>query len=124
MGIGALSHKGLAMTEEEFWAILHAIPEPVEPIRRLYYNELGEPLFYAAEDLPGNYIDVDAETFARASSRVRVKNGQLISTVTHQVAQKLTPADYGTPCDTRDVCVVVNAEQPHTKWTIKTYEQS
>jgi hypothetical protein len=112
------------MTPEEFWSILHAVPGPVEPIRRLYYNKDGEPLFYAAEDLPGNYIDVDQETFARASSRVRVRNGQIVSTATHRLSKKLVPSEHGTTCDIRDVCVVVSAEQPHTKWTIKNYEQN
>ena len=121
MGTGALSHQGLAMTPEEFWTILHAVPDQVVTLRRLYHNDSGEPLFYATEDLPGNYIDVDAETFARASSRVRVRNGQLISTVTHQISQKLVPAESGTACDTRDICVVVNTAQPHTNWTILTY---
>jgi hypothetical protein len=76
------------------------------------------------EDLPGNYIDIDQETFARASSRVRVQNGQIVSTATHRVSQKLVPSDLGTACDTRDICVVVDTEYSHTKWTIKTYEQN
>jgi hypothetical protein len=112
------------MTPEEFWSILHAVPEPVDPIRRLYYNDHGEPLFYATEDLPGNYIDIDQETFSRASSRVRVRNGQLVSTVTHRVSKKLIPSDHGTACDVRDVCVVVGTDHPHIKWTIKHYEQN
>jgi len=112
------------MTEEEFWAILHAVPNQIEPICRLYYNDQGEPLFYSTEDLPGNYIDIDQKTFSRASSRVRVKNGQLISTSMHKVSKKLIPSTHGISCDPRDVCVVVDTDQPHIKWTIKTYEQN
>lgn len=124
MGHGTLLYQGLAMTPEEFWSILHAVPEPVEPIRRLYYNDTGEPLFYSTEDLPGNYIDIDQQTFARSSSQVCVKNGQLISTASRKISKKLAPSEHGVSCDTRDVCVVVNPEQTHTKWTIKTYEQN
>jgi hypothetical protein len=76
------------------------------------------------EDLPGNYIDIDQETFARASSKVRVQNGQIVSTATHRVTRKLVPADHGTACDSRDVCVVVTTDQLHTKWNVKTYEQN
>ena len=112
------------MTPEEFWAILHDVPEEIPPLRRLYYNNSGEPLFYATEDLPGNYIDIDSETFARASSQVRVRNGQIVSTATHQVTRKLVPADQGVACNTRDVCVIVDTELSHTKWSIKNYEQS
>jgi hypothetical protein len=124
MGLGTLLSKGLAMTPEEFWKILHAVPEEIPPLRRLYYNNLGEPLLYATENLPGNYIDIDPETFARASSRVRVRNGQIVSTATHRVTRKLVPAEHGVACDPRDVCVVVEPKQTHTKWNVKTYEQN
>jgi hypothetical protein len=110
------------MTPEEFWNILHAETKTNNPIYRLYYNDLGEPLFYATEDLPGNYIEIDQETFSRANSQVRVKNGQLVSTVAQKISKKLAPSEHGTACDVRDVCVVVNSTQPHTKWTIKIYE--
>ena len=124
MGIGTLLHQGLAMTPEEFWAILHATPEEVKPVYRLYYGDEGEPLFYSMEHKPGNYIDIDQATFNRASSQVRVVNGQLVSTVTHKTSRKLVPSAQGVACDARDVCVVVDSMQPHTKWTIKTYEQN
>ena len=112
------------MTPEEFWAILHAVPEKVKSIYRLYYGQDGEPLFYSMEDKPGNYIDIDQATFNRASSRVRVKNGKLVSTATHKTSRKLVPSTQGVACDLRDICVVVDSEQTHTKWTIKTYEQN
>lgn len=108
------------MTPEEFWAILHDIPA-VEPIRyRLYYNEHGEPLFYTMDDLPGNYIDIDQETFSRSSRNVRVKNGKLITTNTVRLS-KLIPGNTGTSCDPRDVCVIIDKE-PNTCWSLKTYE--
>lgn len=124
MGPGTLLYQGLAMTPEEFWAILYAVPEKVEPVYRLYYNDQGEPLFYSMEDKPGNYIDIDQATFTQASSHVRVKNGRLVFTNTHRTTRKLTPASTGTPCDTRDICVVVDCDRAHTKWTIKTYEST
>ena len=112
------------MTPEEFWAILHAVPEEVNPVYRLYYGNEGEPLFYSTEDKPGNYIDIDRETFNRASSQVCVRNGKLISTAVHKTSRKLVPAAQGVACDPRDVCVIVNLDQPHTKWTVKIYEQN
>jgi hypothetical protein len=112
------------MTLEEFWAILHAVPEETAPMYRLYYGEEGEPLFYSMEDKSGNYIDIDQATFNRASSQVRVINGQLVSTSIHKTSRKLVPSTQGVTCDPSDVCVVVNTEQTHTKWTIKTYEQN
>ena len=112
------------MTPEEFWLILHATPAEIKPVYRLYYGTEGEPLFYSMEDCPGNYIDIDQVTFNRASSHVRVVNGKLISTAVRKTSRKLVPGIHGTPCNTNDVCVVVDPEQTHTKWTIKTYEQN
>ena len=112
------------MTPEEFWSILHATSEEVKPVYRLYYGNEGEPLFYSMEHKPGNYIDIDQATFNRASSQVRVVNEQLVSTVTHRTSRKLVPGIQGVACNPKDVCVVVDPEQPHTKWTIKTYEQN
>ena len=109
------------MTPEEFWAILHDAPLEIVPIYRLYYNDQGEPLFYSQEDLPGNYIDVDAKTFAQSPSHVRVVDGQLINTATRRVIKKLVPSEHGTACSTADICIITEHE-PNTKWNVKTYE--
>ena len=107
------------MTPEEFWSILHAVPDEKPVFYRLYYNDLGVPLFYSMEDRPGTYIKIDQETYARAASNVRVRNGQLVEVV-WQTAQKLTPADSGTLCHAQDVAVVVSSNGQY--WKKKTYE--
>ena len=108
------------MNPEEFWAILHAMPEPLPIFWRLYYNEAGEPITYSMEDMPGTYIDVDAETYALASSNVRVQNGQLIKL--QQAVRRLAPTDTGTPCHPDNVAIVVAETDPHQRWSMKTYE--
>lgn len=109
------------MTPEEFWHILHSVPEPVPVFFRLYYDEsTGRPLFYSMEDQPGTYITIDRETYARSSMRVRVKNGELIP-VSLPLVPKLVPGQ-GTPCHVQDVALVVAADQPHTKWNLRSYE--
>ena len=108
------------MNAEEFWAILHAMPEPKPVFWRLYYNEAGEPITYAMEDLPGTYIDVDPEIYARSPMNVRIKNGQLIEM--KSAVRRLTPADSGTACHPANVAIVVAETEPHQRWSMKTYE--
>jgi len=108
------------MDAEEFWAILHAMPEPQPVFWRLYYNESGEPITYSMEDMPGTYIEVDAETYALASLNVRVQNGQLIKL--QQAVRRLAPTDTGTPCHPNNVAIVVSDTEPHQRWSMKTHE--
>lgn len=112
-------------TTRNFWEAMQSFqwPEP-EPISfRLYHDDDGKPLFYTMEHLPGAYIEVDAETYTRASHDVRVRDGRLIrlEPAIH-VSRLVQDSNHGTACDPRDVCVVVDARQPHKKWKIKTNE--
>ena len=56
------------MTPEEFWNVLHSAPEPRPVFYRLYHDVTGVPLFYAMEDLPGTYIEIDQDTHTRIAS--------------------------------------------------------
>jgi hypothetical protein len=105
------------MTEEDFWSILHSVPDPSPIFYRLYYNEDGTPIIYSMEELPGNYIEVDQSTYAFAPFNVRVIDGNLTYIKPVVTVEKLQPSSInGTACDPRDVCVVIAADQPHIKW--------
>jgi hypothetical protein len=108
------------MDAEEFWAILHAMPEPQPVSWRLYHNEAGEPITYSMEHMPGTYIEVDAETYALASFDVRVRDGRLIQL--KSAARRLVPSDTGTPCHPDNVAIVVDKTEPHQRWSMKTHE--
>ena len=108
------------MNAEEFWAILHAMPEPQPVSWRLYYNEAGEPITYTMEDLPGTYIEVDAETYAQTPMNVRVQAGRLIKL--KPAVRRLAPSDSGTPCYPNNVVIVVPDTESHQRWSMKTHE--
>ena len=109
------------MTPDEFFGALEQMPLPQPVFYRLYHNKQGHPLFYSMEDLPGTYIDITPEQYARNSFRVRVRDGKIVPLV-WQTAQKLTPSDTGTLCHTQDVAVVV--DEIGTYWSKQIYEQS
>ena len=110
------------MTPEEFWAILQAPVEIKSIFYRLYYNTDGTPICYSMEELPGNYIDIDAETYNQGRSNVRVVNEKLVVINLANYVKKLIPSTNGIPCNPRDICVVVTESQAHTKWSLKTNE--
>ena len=109
------------MTPEEFWSILHNMPEPKPVFYRLYYDADGVPLFYSMEDRPGTYIEIDQETFARGATNVRVRDGKLIE-ITWATTTKLVPGNSGSPCHPDNVAVIVAEDQPHQRWSKRTYE--
>ena len=111
-------------TTENFWkAWEEEVPTPAKIFYRLYYNDTGSLICYTMEDLPGNYIEVDRETYVLGSPNVKVVDGKLIKIQPKMHITKLYPnAIDGIECDPRDVCVVVAQDQPHTKWNVKTYE--
>ena len=111
------------MTPEEFWSVLHSMPEPKPVFYRLYHNDQGQPLFYSMADEPGTYIEIDQETYARNASNVRVRDGRLVE-VTWSTTAKLVPGNSGSPCHPDNVAVIVVEDQPHTLWSKRTYESN
>ena len=107
------------MTPEEFWNILYNVPEPIPIYYRLYHDDQGLPLFYSMEDLPGNYIEIDKQTYSQSSSYVRVRNGQLIR-ININTSRKLVPGDTGVACDPNDVAIV--SDSSSNRWAVKHYD--
>ena len=111
------------VTEQEFWAVIAAMPEPKPVFFRLYHDDQGHVLFYSMEDVPGTYIDIDQETFAKSLTNVRVRDGRLIE-IAWTTSAKLIPGNTGTACHPDNIAVVVSEQQPNTKWSKRTYESN
>ena len=111
------------MTPEDLIKLFQAAPEPQQPFFRLYHDDQGNPLFYSMEDRPGTYIEIDQATFARGATNVRVRDGRLVE-VTWATTTKLVPGNSGSPCHPDNVAVIVAENQPHIRWSKKTYESN
>jgi hypothetical protein len=110
-------------TEDNFWkAWVEPLPESAPIFFRLYYDEKGEPLSYSMEELPGNYIDIDAETYARSSFLVRVIDNKLVHVAPKKIINKLVPDDIGVSCYEHNVSIVVDETYPHIKWSLRSNE--
>jgi hypothetical protein len=108
-------------TTENFLKVMSEFvwPDPVAIPFRLYYNEDGTPNCYTMEDLPGKYIEIDRDAYIAHRWNVRVVDDQLQIIPPAVTVQKLVPNNItGTACHPQDVCIVVSADQPHTKWKI------
>jgi hypothetical protein len=76
------------------------------------------------DNLPGNYIEIDAETYQRSRFNVQVVDGKLVPVVYKRPTSKLTPSNTGTTCAPDNISVVVAQDQPHIKWSLKSNESN
>lgn len=106
------------MNEEEFWAALAPPPPPAPLIYRLYHDDLGFPLFYSMEDLPGNYIDIDQATYSNPPIHVRVIDNKMVVLNTTSVT-RLRKSKLGTTCHPKDISIVVEPDQPNIRWKLR-----
>lgn len=100
--------------------ILWEAPKIIPPEFRLYYDEAGKVICYTCEKLEGNYIIIDANTYAQARPDIRVINGKISNVLNHCIVSKLMPdLIEGQLCESEDVSIISDGG---TKWKLKTYE--
>lgn len=101
-------------------------PTPLEkPEFRLYYDDKGKVLFYSCEKPEGNFIVIDAATYAAGRPDLRVIDGKISTAVPSLVVSKLMPdEDKGVTCAEEDISIVVdkNYKGKTIKWKLNTYE--
>ena len=105
--------------------ILWEAPAIIKPEFRLYYDDKGNALFYTCEKPEGNYIIIDATTYAIGRPDVRVIDGKISTVVASAVVSKLMPSKKdGITCAEEDISIVVNKKYKGKtiKWNLTTYE--
>jgi len=105
-----------------FWDALDLIEDiEVQPIEyRLYYDELGEPLFYTTDKQDGDYIIVSKEIYDNARYDIAIIHGEISSTRKKYATQKLIPvnSNKGTECLIDDISIIGKGQC----WALKRYE--
>lgn len=88
---------------------------------RLYYDDNGKVLCYTSENLEGNYIVIDANTYAEGRFDLRVVDNKITKASEYMFISKLVKSDSGTRCEPNDICVLTDND-PSTFWEVKINE--
>lgn len=112
------------MEDQQEFIVLFEAPKVEKPEFRLYYDDKGYVVCYTCEKLVGNYIVIDALTFAESRPDVRVVEGKLIKNISTQVISKLVPKANGeVQCAIDDISIITNDNTVETQtWDYKLYE--
>jgi len=101
-------------------------PKPLPKIEfRLYYDDKGKVVCYTCEKLEGNYIVIDAETYAVGRPDVRVIDGKISTVAPSAIVTKLMiDENDGTECAYEDVSIVVDSSYTgkKQKWKLDIHE--
>jgi hypothetical protein len=89
-----------------------------KPEFRLYYDDKGSVTGYTCEKLEGNYIVIDATTFAEARPDIKVVDGKIIRNNYGSVVSKLCKDTEGVQCEIEDVSIITETVGQY--WKLKT----
>lgn len=109
---------------EEDYVITWEAPKIEAPEFRLYYDDKGAVICYTGDkSMQGNYIVIDAMTFAEGRHDVRVIDGKISRAQPNAVVYKLMPSDQDDAiiCSSEDVSIITD-QGPVTKWKLNIYE--
>ena len=89
-----------------------------KPEFRLYYDDKGCVIDYTCEQHEGNYIVIDATTFAEARPDIKVVDGKIIRNNYGSVVSKLCKDTEGVQCEIEDVSIITETVGQY--WKLKT----
>ena len=106
-----------------FWKAVAQLEqtETKEISYRLYYNQDGSVKCYSMEELDGDYIVIDKDTYNQFRTDIVVKNNKIIR-LTNNASWKLCPSTIETyGCYPSNVSIVVENDYPQPQyWSVKT----
>lgn len=105
------------MSDEEYVIVWEA-PVIVKPEFRLYYDNRGNVLFYTCEKPDGDYMVIDALTYAEARPDVRVVDGRIVRDSASTLYSRLYKSTNGTMCEVEDISII--AETDGQYWKLET----
>jgi len=86
---------------------------------RLYYDDNGRVLCYTCENLEGNYIVIDSDTYHQCRPDNYVIDGKIVNRNEITIVTKLKPSDKGTLCSNEDISMIA---LDGTRWELTTNE--
>lgn len=86
---------------------------------RLYYDDNGKCLCYTCENLEGNYIVIDGDTYHQCRPDVYVIDGKIVKRSEMTVIHKLKPSTNGVTCSSDDITMIATEG---TAWELTTNE--
>ena len=108
--------------KNEEYIVIWEAPKLETPEFRLYYDDKGAVICYTGDkSIQGNYIVIDAQTFAAGRPDVRVIDGKISTVAPNAVVYKLMPDEDGIMCAASDVSIITT-QGPVTKWKLNIYE--
>lgn len=111
--------------EEEDYILIWEAPKIEKPEFRLYYDDKGKVVTYTCDKLEGNYIVIDAQTYAEGRPDVRVLDGKIVRISNNAVVSKLVPSNEGQLCAKDDLSIIITTKDKNIEkqyWKLKTYE--
>jgi hypothetical protein len=90
---------------------------------RLYYDDNGDVLYYTCDNPIGNFIVIDAQTYAECRFDIKDIDGKIVKQNRYTI-MKLVPNNEGTECIAEDITIIANENYKGntTKWKLKVNE--
>lgn len=113
--------KVLEINGKEYLVAEEVNYDPVE--FRVYYDDFGKILFYTCDKPKGNFLIIDAQTYAACRFDYKVVEGKLVKIIPGTVITKYKPNIEGISCSEEDISIVTSVNDVNSKqWKLTRYE--